>query len=56
MGRRAVRLRDRSNSIVLSRGQPWLEPGSRLGSAVGVVWDGVGCRWFGSLGIGVGWW
>jgi hypothetical protein len=56
MGRRLVRLRDRSNSTERNRGLPWLVLGSRLSSEVGEAWDGVGCMWSGSLGIGVGWW
>jgi len=55
-GHRAVRLPYRSNSIVRSRGLPSLVLCSCLHNAVGMVWDGVGCRWSGSLGIDVRWW
>jgi hypothetical protein len=56
MGRRAVRLRDRSNNTEPTRAQPWLVLGSRRDSEVERAWDGVGCRWFGRLGSVVGWW
>jgi hypothetical protein len=56
MGRCLVRLRDRSNNTERTRARPWLVLGSCLSSEVAWAWDGVGCMWFGSLGIGVGWW
>jgi len=56
MGRWVVRLRDRSNNTEQSRRRLWLVLCSCLSSEVDEAWDGVGCMWFGSLGIGVGWW
>jgi len=56
MGRRVVVLQDRSNSIGLSRIQPWLAVCSRLDSGVGLVLGGDGCSGLGRCCTVVGWW